>query len=285
MIKKYFDKQLFIMSIVSALVYSFGIANFSIPAKLYPSGFSGISRIVSDLLGDFFHINISYSILYLTLNFIVVIFVFTKLGRKFTIYSTIQFLMVSFFTSFFKQIIFINEEILMAIFGGLINGLGVGLALSNNYSTAGFDFVSVFFATKYKKDVWNYIFGVNIIILLMAGLIYGWDRALYSIIFQFTSTQVIKSFHKRYTHKTLTIVTKYPEEVSNAILKSIRHGITEIHATGFYSKQDTTILYSIVNSFQAKEVVKIVLETDPHAFINVQKSEAIFGNYYQKPLD
>ena len=84
---------------------------------------------------------------------------------------------------------------------------------------------------------------------------------------------------------TLTIVTKYPEEVSNAILKSIRHGITEIHATGFYSKQDTTILYSIVNSFQAKEVVKIVLETDPHAFINVQKSEAIFGNYYQKPLD
>ena len=103
MIKKYFDKQLFIMSIVSALVYSFGIANFSIPAKLYPSGFSGISRITSDLLGDFFHINISYSILYLTLNFIVVIFVFTKLGRKFTIYSTIQFLMVSFFTSFFKQ--------------------------------------------------------------------------------------------------------------------------------------------------------------------------------------
>lgn len=285
MLKKYFDLKLLIMSVVSALIYSFGIANFSIPAKLYPSGFSGISRITSDLLHDFCHIEVSYSLLYLVLNFLVVIFVFKKLGKKFTIYSTIQFLLVAFFTSFFKQVIFINEVILMAIFGGLINGLGVGIALSNNFSTAGFDFVSVFFATKYKKDVWNYIFGVNIVILFVAGLIYGWDRALYSIIYQFTNTQIIKSFHKRYTHKTLCIITKYPEEVSSAILKSVRHGITEIHATGFYSKQDTTLLYSIVNSFQAKEVIKIVLDTDPHAFINVQKSEAIYGNYYQKPLD
>ena len=173
----------------------------------------------------------------------------------------------------------------MAIFGGIINGTAIGLALAFNFSTAGFDFVSIFFATKYKKDVWNYIFFVNMMILMIAGLVYGWDRCLYSIIFQFASTQVIKNFHKRYTHKTLTIITKKPDEVSNAILSNVRHGITEIHATGFYSKQDTTILYSIVNSFQYKEVVKIVLESDPHAFINVQNTQAIYGNYYQKPLD
>lgn len=285
MLKNYIDFKLLFISIISALIYSFGIANFSIPAKLYPSGFSGISRITSDLLSDFCNIEISYSVLYLVLNIIVVFFVFKKLGHKFTIYSTIQFILVSFFTSFFKQVIFVKEEILMAIFGGLINGTGVGLALSFNFSTAGFDFISVYFATKYKKDVWNYIFLINFVILLLAGFIYGWDRALYSIIFQFTSTQVIKNFHKRYTHKTLTIVTKHPEEVSNAILKNIRHGITEIPAIGFYSKQENTILYSIVNSFQARDVVKIVLHIDPHAFINIQGSEAIYGNFYQKPLD
>ena len=285
MIKKYFDLKLLAISLLSALIYSFGIANFSIPAKLYPSGFSGISRISSDLLHDFCGVDISYSIIYFTLNIVVVFFVYHRLGKKFTIYSTIQFIFVAILTNYFKQIIFINEEILMAIFGGIINGTAIGLALAFNFSTAGFDFVSIFFATKYKKDVWNYIFFVNMTILMIAGLVYGWDRCLYSIIFQFASTQVIKNFHKRYTHKTLTIITKKPDEVSNAILSNVRHGITEIHATGFYSKQDTTILYSIVNSFQYKEVVKIVLESDPHAFINVQNTQAIYGNYYQKPLD
>lgn len=273
------------MSVLSAAVYSFAIANFSIPANLYPAGFSGMSRIISDLLKDFYNINISYSRFYLIFNIIVTLIVFKKIGKKFVIYSSLQFILVSFFTSIFKQVIIVNEILLMAIFGGIINGTGMGLALSSNFSTAGFDFISVYFATKFKKDVWNYIFCVNLTILTVAGFIYGWDRALYSIIYQFASTQVIKTFHQRYTHKTLTIITKMPNEVADAILKNVRHGITEVNATGFYSKEDTTLLYTIVNSFQYKEVVKIVMNTDPHAFINIQNTLAIYGNYYQKPLD
>ena len=283
--KKYFDIKLVCMSILSAAVYSFAIANFSIPANLYPAGFSGMSRIISDLLKDFYNINISYSRFYLIFNIIVTLIVFKKIGKKFVIYSSLQFILVSFFTSIFKQVIIVNEILLMAIFGGIINGTGMGLALSSNFSTAGFDFISVYFATKFKKDVWNYIFCVNLTILTVAGFIYGWDRALYSIIYQFASTQVIKTFHQRYTHKTLTIITKMPNEVADAILKNVRHGITEVNATGFYSKEDTTLLYTIVNSFQYKEVVKIVMNTDPHAFINIQNTLAIYGNYYQKPLD
>lgn len=283
--KKYFDIKLVCMSILSAAVYSFAIVNFSIPANLYPAGFSGMSRIISDLLKDFYNINISYSRFYLIFNIIVTLIVFKKIGKKFVIYSSLQFILVSFFTSIFKQVIIVNETLLMAIFGGIINGTGMGLALSSNFSTAGFDFISVYFATKFKKDVWNYIFCVNLTILTVAGFIYGWDRALYSIIYQFASTQVIKTFHQRYTHKTLTIITKMPNEVADAILKNVRHGITEVNATGFYSKEDTTLLYTIVNSFQYKEVVKIVMNTDPHAFINIQNTLAIYGNYYQKPLD
>lgn len=284
-IKDLLDYRLLFAAIASAVIYSFAIVNFSIPASLYPAGFSGISRIISDLLGDFLNISISYSKLYLVMNVIVLIFVFKKLGHKFLLYSTIQFVLVSFLTSIFKRVIFVDEKLLLAVFGGILNGTGVGIALSFNFSSAGFDFISVYFASKFKKDVWNYVFCVNLLILLSAGLIYGWDRALYSIIYQFASTQIIKLFHQRYTHKTLSIITQYPEEVAAAILKNVRHGITEIKATGFYSKEDTTILYTIINSFQYKEVVRIVMETDPHAFINIQDTLSIYGNYYQKPLD
>lgn len=284
-IKKLFDIKLLLISIASALVYSFAIVNFSIPANLYPAGFSGISRILSDLLGDFANIHISYSIFYFLFNIIVTLFVFKKIGKKFILYSSIQFILVSFFTSFLPQMIVVKETLLMAVFGGIINGTGMGLALSSNFSTGGFDFISIYFASKYKKDVWNYVFCVNLIILTAAGLIYGWDRAMYSIIYQFASTQVIKVFHQRYTHKTLTIITKYPEEVAQSVLSNVRHGITEIKATGFYSKQEETILYTVVNSFQYKEVVKYVMNADPKAFINVQNTQTIYGNYYQKPLD
>ena len=86
MIKKYFDLKLLAISLLSAFIYSFGIANFSIPAKLYPSGFSGISRISSDLLYDFCGIGVSYSIIYFTFNIVVVFFVYHILGKNLTIY-------------------------------------------------------------------------------------------------------------------------------------------------------------------------------------------------------
>ena len=284
-IYKYFDIKLFFTAIISALIHSFAICNFSIPAKLYPTGFSGICRLVSDLSFEFLNISISYSILYFSLNIVATIFVFNKLGKKFAIYSVFQFIFVSIFTSIFKPVVILDETLLMAVFGGIINGCGIGLALYNNFSSGGFDFISVYFSNKYKKSVWNYILFVNCFILIVSGFVFGWERSLYSIIFQFCSTNVVKMLHNRYTHKTLTIITKYPNEVSDNILKNVRHGITEIKATGYFSKQDEEILYTVVNSFQYKDVINAVMDVDPKAFINVQETIAVYGNYYQKPLD
>ncbi|MBR0461399.1 MAG: YitT family protein [Erysipelotrichaceae bacterium] len=282
---KYIDIKLLLIAVISALVQSFAITSFSIPASLYPAGFSGISRITTDILKDYGNILISYSVFYLSINILATLFFFKRIGKKFAVYSVIQFTLVACFTSFFKPLLSIDERLLMAIFGGILNGFGVGLALSSNFSTGGIDFISVYFANRYKKDIWNYIFIVNVVILAIAGLVYGFETALYSIIYQYTSTNMIKMLHQRYTHKTLTIITSDPERVSEEILKHVRHGITEVNATGYYSHENKTMLYTVVNSFQYKEVVKIVLQIDPHAFINVQDTEAIYGNYYQKPLD
>lgn len=285
MIKKYFDIKLLCLSILSAFIHSIAVTSFSIPAKLYPAGFSGISRLISDIINDFFAIEISYSVLYLALNLICSIIVYRKIGKKFTIYSVIQFSLVSLFTSFMPQLFVLKETLLYCVFGGIVNGIAVGIALAFNFSTGGFDFLGVYFSNKYKKSIWDYALYVNIVILIIAGLIYGWDRALYSIIFQFCSTQVIKQMHQRYTYKTLTIITQKPSEVADEILKNVRHGITEIKAEGYFSKENTTMLYMVVNSYQYHHVVNVVLNTDEHAFINVQKTEEIYGNYYQKPLD
>lgn len=285
MIKKYFDIKLLLCAIVSAVVYSIAITSFSIPAGIYPAGLSGISRLLSDVFPKYFNINLSYSVIYFPINILLAVLVYKNIGKKFTIYSIIQFSLVSLFTSFFKPLIVLDNELLYAIFGGVIQGASVGLALAYNFSTGGSDFLSVYFSNKYKKSVWNYTFLINAGILIIAGLLFGWDRALYSIIYQYCATQLIKQLHQRYTYTTLTIITTKPKEVADEIQKNIRHGITEIHAHGHFSNSDTTMLYTVVNSFQYRNVVAIVKSVDEHAFINVQKTAEVYGNYYQKPLD
>lgn len=285
MIKKYFDIKLLAFAVLSAFIYALAITSFSIPAGLYPAGLSGLARITTDIFSNFLNTNIAYAIIYFSINVLLSMIVFKNIGKKFAIYSVVQFTFVSLFSSLLKPIIVLDNILLYAIFGGLINGFAVGLALSSNFSTGGSDFLSVYFSNKYKKSIWDYIFAGNVIIIAVAGILFGWDRALYSIIYQFCSIQIIKSMHKRYTYTTLTIITSKPKEVADEIQRNIRHGITEIHTHGHYSNTDNTMLYTVVNSFQYRNVISIVTNVDPHAFINVQKTAEIYGNYYQKPLD
>lgn len=287
--KKYFDIKLLFLAIFSSLISSFIIVNIVQIAKLYPSGFSGISRIITDICFDYFNFRVNYSIIYFVLNFIACILCFKYIGKKFTIYSAIQFTFCSIFVQILKPIISFNQLndnlLLFVIFGALINGISAGLCLRSGFSTGGIDFISVYFSHKYNKNFWNYAFGINAFILVLAGLLYSVEKCMYSIIFQYFTVTMIKQMHNRYTYKTLYIVTKLPDEVSSEIVKHVRHGITEIKTEGYFSKTESTMLYTVVNSFQYREIIKIVKEIDKHAFINIQDTKEIEGNYYQKPLD
>ena len=274
-----------LMTIISASIQSVAMSSFSIPGNIYPSGVAGFTRLLSDILLDFCNINIPYTIFYFSINVVLAIIVYKYIGKWFTLLSLLQTSLVSLLSTFLKPMFSLNELILVAIFGGVINGFAVGLALANNASTGGLDFVSIYYSNKYKKSTWNYVFAFNCIILFCAGFIYGWERTCYSIIYQFCTTTVFKRLHKRYTHQTITIITKKPNEISEAIFSEIRHGITSLEAKGLYKNEDETILYTVVNSFQTEEVIKITSKVDPNAFINVQDTVEINGNFYQKPLD
>ena len=282
-----FKKDLYMLFWVtlSAAIQATSLTSFSMPQKLYPAGFSGISRIICDLSLDFLNFNIPFGVVYVLLNIVPTIVVFRAIGRRFTIFSIVQYGLVSVFSALFPPLLSVSDPILLSVFGGLINGFGVGLALAHDASSGGVDFISIYISNRYHLSIWNYVMYGNIAVLAIAGLIYGWDRALYSIILQFCSTQVVKKLHKRYTMDTLTIITSKPDEVVSSILKNTRHGITELSAKGAYLHQDETMLYTVVNSFQTREVIRSVLAADEKAFINIQNTQRVIGNYYQKPLD
>ena len=122
-------------------------------------------------------------------------------------------------------------------------------------------------------------------ILSIAGLLFGWEKALYSIIYQYVSTQVIESRYQRYKFSTLHMITNHPEEVSQAIFKNTRHGVTKLQAEGMYSKSEKTMLYMVVNAFEVNDVVSAAKEADPKIFITISKADKIVGNYYLKPME
>lgn len=279
------DIKTFIMIVVSAFVYALAMKAFVEAGNLYPGGFSGLSRLLSQVLFQFTGISISFSIIYFVLNALPTFLVFNYVGRRFTIFSIIQFVLVSFFVEVLPSFPLTEDMLLIAVFGGILGGAGISIALRQNASSGGTDFLAIYFGNKFNISTWNYVMACNMCILLIAGYLYGWNTALYSIVYQFCSTQVVNTFHNRYKLVTLMIVTEDADMVSEAIFKTVRHGITVLEGKGAYSKLDKKLLYMTINAYQVQEVIKAIRQVDPKVFINISKTERIVGNYYQKPLD
>lgn len=279
------DLQYIAAIIVSALLYSFTMNTFIQSGNLFPGGFSGLSRLISMICETYLHFSVSFSVIYFALNVFVTLFVLNKLGRKFIIYSVLWYTLTSVFTASFNFSPITHEPLLIAVFGGLLNGIAMGIALRNNASSGGTDFLAIYLSMKTNQSSWNTILICNGVILTIAGMLFGWNAALYSIIFQFVSTQVVNQIHSRFKLSTLQIVTNMPDEVCHALFSIVRHGITRIRCEGAYTEKEHWLLLTTVNTYQLKDIIEVVKKKDPHAFMAISHSEKIVGNYYQKPLD
>lgn len=277
-------KKLF-MVIFSALIYTVAMNTFVTSGNLFPGGFAGMSRIISLILSSYFNVNVEFGYIFFILNALVTILVYKKLGRKFLILTVIWYSLTSLLTAYCPKITITEDLLLIAVFGGILNGLAVGIALKNDASSGGTDFIAIVASMKYNKPTWNYVMVFNGLILCVAGLLFGWNQALYSIIFQFVSTQVINTLHQRYKLSNLFIITEKPEEVSKAIFKEFRHGITKINGIGEYSHKEKSLLFMTINTYQLKGVTEIIKSVDDHVFISISASNGIVGNYYQKPIE
>ncbi len=216
---------------------------------------TSILVVATSICDRFFDITVPFSPISLALNAIPAIISFKAIGKRFTVITSILVVATSFITDMVPAIPITEDILLICIFGGLINGVAISVALLGGASTGGTDFIAIYFAEKKKKDVWNYILIGNVAILLIAGYLFGWDKALYSIIFQYTSTQVIHLLYQVQKKVTLFVVTEEPEAVYQAIAEVTNHSATEFSATGMYSNEKRKMIYSVVSTMEAKRNV------------------------------
>lgn len=282
------NKQIIIMSLAvlgSAVIQAFSLTSFSVPAGIYPSGITGFSRLVSDILEDFAGIKLPFFYMYMAINIILAIVVYKHIGKLFTIFSVLQTTLVSLFSSFFPVRHILDDPLLIAIFGGLINGVVTTLCLRVNATTGGMDFISIYLSQKRGLDGFTIVLGFNAVVLLIAGYFFGWDKALYSIIYQYTTTQTLRLLYRNYQQETLFIVTDKWDEVRRAIYDTCQHGSTIWAAEGGYKEDWRNVVYSVVARSDVKRVTNVVRTIDPGAFINAIPTERITGRFYQEPKD
>lgn len=286
-LKKEWKKNLtsIICVCVASLIMSINIKSFVRAGNLIPGGFTGLSLLLQRVGLEFFQIMIPYSVINIILNAIPAFIGFKVIGKKFTSYSILMIVLNSLLVDLIPVTPITYDPLLVSVFGGILNGLAIVIALYGKASSGGTDFIAIYLSNKLKQPSWNFVFGINVIILTSAGILFGFEAAMYSIIFQFVSTQMIERFHQRDQQATLFMITSIPESIEKKLMDYTHHGITRFEGKGCYLKEDKTMLYTVVGADEVKDVIHFVKEEDPNIFINIVKSEGVKGNFYQEPME
>ena len=270
---------------IASLIMATNIKTFVQTGNLIPGGATGLTILIQRAVEHFFQLHIPYTLLNLSINAIPVYIGFRYIGKKFTLYSCLMIFLTSILTDIIPSVPVTYDILLISIFGGMINGLAISLCLRVDATTGGTDFISIFLSQKTGTDSFNIVLAVNIVIVSLGGILFGWDIALYSIIFQYASTQVVHTLYKQYQQQTLFIVTNKAAAVCEAISTISNHGATIMKGEGSYAGHERSIVYSVVSTAESQRVISAIKEVDEAAFINTLKTEKIKGRFYHKPKD
>ncbi len=267
---------------VSAVCMAFNINTFVNTVGLYPGGFNGIALLVQRVGISFWHVSLAFSLVSYPLNILALILSFRDLGKRFIVYTCLSVGLCGLLTDVLPAFAVTNDVLLGSVFGGIINGACISMAMLAGGSTGGLDILANVYGHRLNRDPWNITLAANCLILGAAGLLFGWDKALYSIIFQYASTQVIHLLYRKYQKATLFIISKQYERIYQVIMEQTNHSATVLDGTGCYTNEEKKMIYSVVSGQEVKKLVREIRRTDPSAFINIVKTAELDGRFVYK---
>lgn len=269
-------------SIIYGLLSSIAVNFFFRPGKVYSSGVTGLAQIVSVLAETYASLDLPIALVYYGLNIPLLILAWRKIGYKFTIFTFITVTFSSLFIQFMPHVTLTTDPLVNAIFGGLMLGTGIGFALRNNVSSGGTDIVSILIRKKTGRQVGQLSLAVNIFILAVAGIMFGWKYALYSMVSLFISSRMTDAIFVKQKRMQAMIITNQPERVIKKIHKKLNRGVTIINgAEGAYNHEQKTILITIITRAEFNDFKQIMKKADPKAFVSVADNVNIIGHFVE----
>lgn len=252
---------------------------FLIPNKIIDGGIVGISIMASYLT------KMSLSLFIFVLNTPFLIFAFRKLGRNFVFTSFYCIAALAIVIIFIHKMPNVTNDMLLAcVFGGMVLGIGLGLILRNNGSLDGTEIIAVKLSRITGFSVGEIIMIFNIFILGSAGFIFGWDRAMYSLLTYFIVFKTIDIVMNGLDEsKSVIIISDKYEEIAAGIVADFEYGVTYIEGKGAYSGDVKKIIFCVVTRLELTSLKNYVLDVDPSAFITVENVHEVQGGLIKKP--
>lgn len=267
--------------IICNLITAFSITYIIKPNLLISGGLTGLSILTSNVTG------ISLPLLVFFLNIPTSILSFFFLDRDFTFFSTLAIFLLSLFISFYEKLMpgfyLTKEPILACIFGGLLNGIGAGIAFRSGTSTGGLDIIAAILKKNFNITIGNVLMGINFIIVSCLGYLYSIDKVLFTLILMFINYSVIDRIQLGVgKQKQVLVISECNEEIAREIHEEINRGATYIKGITSYMKKDVHILYVVCSSRQLVKVRQIIKRKDPKAFVTVSDTSEILGNGFKE---
>lgn len=271
----------FSVALTYALLSALALNFFWQPGHIYSSGITGVAQIITTVFHYFTQIRIPIALVIYGLNVPLFFLAWKKIGKKFTLFTVLTVTLSAIAIQIVPETMISDDPIVCALFGGAINGAGVGLALKNGLSSGGLDIISLTIRKKTGRSVGSLAIFFNIIIMFAAGALFGWQYALYSALSIFVSGKVVDTVYTKQKKMQVMIITKNPDAVIEAIQDALRRGITIIHdAEGAFHHDEQTVLLTVITRYEKYILEKAMAQSDPNAFVSISDNVEILGNFY-----
>ncbi len=274
-----------IMLTLAGIINAFGVTIFLTPVRLYDSGISGTSMLLSQVTPDY----LSLSVFLLLLNIPVFLYGLKKQGILFTLYAIYTVFIYSLMAWMITDVLPVDvsmasplagtDLLLCALFGGVISGAGSGLAIRFGGAMDGIEVLAVIFAKRIGLTVGTFVMAYNVVLYVICGIVIeSWILPLYSIVTYAAALKTVDFIVDGFDRaKCAMIVTTKPTLICNALSAEFESGMTWIDARGGYSNTPKTMIYFVLNRFQITKMRQIVHEIDPKAYITLSEVADVFS--------
>lgn len=255
---------------------------FLVPHHLLSGGLGGIAIIFHFLYK--FPIGLQIFIMNIPLLYAA----YRLIGKEYllsTLYGMILFSIAVDATQFLSAINIVDDAMLASIYGGVMNGIGLGLIFRVNGSSGGLDIVSAIMKKYYALNMGTVGFAANCAITIAGAALFGVKLAMFTLLSMFISAsitdRVMEGFNRK---KTVIIISDYTDEIAQSILSEIGRGVTFLDGVGAFTRQDKKIIFVVVSIMQIAKIKFLIEKIDPDAFMIVQDAAEVMGHGFTLPV-
>lgn len=268
------------LMVLGSIFASVGLEIFLVPNNIIDGGITGISIMASHL------VKAPLGIFIFVLNLPFLIVGYKQIGKTFALSTLFSVICLSIGVSILHPIPGITQDTLLAaVFGGIILGIGVGLIIRNGGSLDGTEIIAIILDKRTGFSIGEIVMFFNLFILSGSGFIFGWDRAMYSLIAYFIAFKMIDiTVEGLDESRAVIIVSEKHKDITEAIVKRLGRGPTLLDAKGAYKGIQTNVIFVVVSRLEITKLKSIIHGLDDNALVTIANVETTGKRYGKKPI-